>query len=231
MNSKQDADSERCATKCNGGAKPSATNVARRDNKTVTEPGTNARKREKGKRPRGKHTRMTDFSKSENDLHRDGSTAARLHRKDLSKSVNGTGSNPNADWQRDKSKHDEAVGPLAANVAGKVEERAARSVRDAKGSGPTMQPRRRDSSRNENFAGSRRCNADHEKGRGGKPPRQCGAGGEVGPSATDDGTGGALERFSSAARKVDELIDRGRELELDPGSDRRETERGQRPVG
>ena len=44
-------------------------------------------------------------------------------------------------------------------------------------------------------------------------------------SATDDGKGDPLEQFLSAARKVNKLIDRGRELKLDPGSERRETER------
>ena len=143
----------------------------------------------------------------------------------LSKSVNGTRLNPNGDSQRGKSKDEEGIDSLVANGVGIVEERAGRSTRDAKGSEPAMQPRKRDLSTSKHFAGSKRWNAEQETGRDGKPLRQWGEGGELGPLATDDGKGYALERFLSATRKVDELIDRGRKLKLDPGSERRRTER------
>ncbi len=142
----------------------------------------------------------------------------------LSKSVNGTRLNPNGDSQRGKSKDEEGIDSLVANAVGIVEERAGRSTRDAKGSEPAMQPRKRDLSTSKHFAGSKRWNAEQETGRDGKPSRQWGEGGELGPSTTDNGKGNALERFSSAARTVNEPIDRGCEFELDPGSERRETE-------
>ncbi len=56
----------------------------------------------------------------------------------LSKSANGTGSNPNANSQHNKSKYDKGIELLVANVMGLVEKRGARSARDAKGSRPTM---------------------------------------------------------------------------------------------
>ena len=56
----------------------------------------------------------------------------------LSKSVNGSDLNSNTDLQHNESKDEKGIEPLAANVVGIVEERAARSTRDAKGSRPAM---------------------------------------------------------------------------------------------
>ena len=72
------------------------------------------------------------------------------------------GSNPNGDSQHDKPKDDKGIKPLVTNVVGIVEEKAVRSARDAKGSGLTMQPRKRDSSRSKHFVGSKRWNAEQE---------------------------------------------------------------------
>ena len=102
---------------------------------------------------------------------------------------------------------DKGIEPLVANVVGIVEGRAVRSARDAKRSGPAMQPHKRDSSKSKKNAGSKCCNVDQERGRDRKPPRQWGEGDELGPSATDNGKGNALKQFSSATRKVDELIE------------------------
>ena len=57
-----------------------------------------------------------------------------------------------------------------------------------------------------------------------KPSRQWGGGDEFGPSATDDGKDDFLERFLGIAKKVNELINRGRKLELDPGLERHRME-------
>ena len=47
-------------------------------------------------------------------------------------------------FECNESKDDEGIEPLVANVLGRVEERVARSTRDAKGSRPTIQPLKQD---------------------------------------------------------------------------------------